>query len=90
MSSGNYDTRPPSASSQIITLERLLEEANTSNEKLQATIERLEAKVEACDCNALCEAMCELEATIEEAMKLKQMVLEDKSPPALRIQARKI
>ena len=36
MSRGNYDTRAPSASNQIITLERLLEEAEERNAELQA------------------------------------------------------
>lgn len=36
MSRGAYDTRAPSASAQIITLERMLEEAETLNDTLQA------------------------------------------------------
>ena len=41
MSRGSYDTRAPSASSQIITLERLLEEAEERNAELQAENKRL-------------------------------------------------
>ena len=41
MSRGNYDTRAPSASNQIITLERLLEEAEERNAELQAENKRL-------------------------------------------------
>ena len=36
MTSGSYDRRAPSTASQIITLERMLEEAESRNEELQA------------------------------------------------------
>ena len=45
--SGNYDRRAPSASSQIITLERLLEEAETYNETLQAENAKLRMNLDA-------------------------------------------
>lgn len=63
----------------------LLDRLQAENDEQQATIERLEdiARME----NGMRERA---DATIEEAMKLKQMVLDDMSPPALRIQARKI
>ena len=38
MSNGSYDRRAPSAASQIITLERLLEESEERNAELEATI----------------------------------------------------
>ena len=41
MNNGSYDRRAPSASSQIITLERLLEESEARNEKLREGIEDL-------------------------------------------------
>ena len=42
MSNGSYDRRAPSAASQIITLERLLEESEERNAELEATIAKLE------------------------------------------------
>ena len=45
MSRGSYDTRAPSASSQIITLERLLEEAEERNAELESTIDKLKEGV---------------------------------------------
>ncbi len=38
MSRGTYDQRAPSASSQIICLERLLEEAEARNEQLREAL----------------------------------------------------
>jgi hypothetical protein len=38
MSDGSYDRRAPSATSQIITLERMLEEAETAYEALEAKL----------------------------------------------------
>ncbi len=44
MSRGSYDTRAPSAASQIICLERLLKEAEAENERLCEVVEQWEGK----------------------------------------------
>ena len=41
MSRGSYDRRAPSASSQIICLERLLEEAEAENERLRRSVDSI-------------------------------------------------
>jgi len=41
MSGGNYDRRAPLAASQIITLERMLEEAESRNEELEQQLTEL-------------------------------------------------
>ena len=46
MSNGSYDRRAPSAASQIITLERLLEESEERNAELEATIAELKVHLE--------------------------------------------
>jgi hypothetical protein len=45
MNNGSYDRRAPSPSSQIITLERLLEETEARNDELQAKVLELEGRI---------------------------------------------